>query len=211
MKRRFVVVGQRATASPDFSLLDVPGTSGRLDVLLRCLRASLLVSHGVRRDALVYLVLLGGPLAPRTLRIDGEHVRFVRPDDRMLALLVQKALQRGDPAAPHGVFVEIRAGLAIANGGLPEVLADLGPLTGRAYVLDEHGADVRELGASTLAPDPVFFVGDHLGFDAATAESLVSIEARGLRVGPVSLHAEDAITVLHNELDRAAPREGAAP
>ena len=43
MTRRFVVIGQQASASPDFSLLDLPGTSGRLDVLLRCLRAALLV------------------------------------------------------------------------------------------------------------------------------------------------------------------------
>ena len=60
MTRRFVVIGQSATASPDFSLVDIAGTSGRLDVLLRCLRAALLVSHGLRRDTVVYLVLLGG-------------------------------------------------------------------------------------------------------------------------------------------------------
>ena len=59
--RRFVIVGQQATSSPHFSLLDLPSTSGRLDVLLRCLRAALLVSHGLRRDAVAYLVLLGDP------------------------------------------------------------------------------------------------------------------------------------------------------
>ena len=94
MTRRFVIVGQKATASPEFSLTDIPGTSGRLDVLLRCLRAALLVSHGLRRDTVVYLVLLGGPLAPRVLRVDGRHVRFIRPDERMLAITVQKALAR---------------------------------------------------------------------------------------------------------------------
>src|SRR3954470_1143092 len=90
--RRFVVIGQRATASPNFSLLDLPSTSGRLDVLLRCLRAALLVSHGVRRDTVVYLVLLGGPGAPRTLRVDGATAKFLRPDERSLAVLAQKAL-----------------------------------------------------------------------------------------------------------------------
>ncbi|MEO5728597.1 MAG: tRNA (pseudouridine(54)-N(1))-methyltransferase TrmY, partial [Byssovorax sp.] len=43
--RRFIVIGQRATASPDFSLINLPASSGRLDVLLRCLRAALLFSH----------------------------------------------------------------------------------------------------------------------------------------------------------------------
>jgi len=104
MTRRFVIVGQKATASPEFSLLDLPGTSGRLDVLLRCLRSALLVSHGLRRDTIVYLVLQGGPEAPRVLRIDGSAIRFVRPDERALALLVQKALGRAAtfPASSGG-------------------------------------------------------------------------------------------------------------
>ena len=80
--RRFVVIGQTATASGDFSLEDLPSTSGRLDVLLRCVRAALLVSHGLRRDTVVYLVLLGGPLAPRTVRVDGAIATYVRPDER---------------------------------------------------------------------------------------------------------------------------------
>ena len=66
--RCFVVIGQKATASADFSLSDIPGTSCRLDVLLRCIRAALLLSHELRRDTVVYLVLQGGPRAPRTVR-----------------------------------------------------------------------------------------------------------------------------------------------
>src|SRR5260370_886010 len=98
--RRFVVIGQQASASNDFSLDDLPGSSGRLDVLLRCVRAALLVSHGLRRDVVVYLVLLGGRHAPRGC--------------------------------------------------------------------------------------------------------LAAIGARSIRVGPVSLHAEDAITIVSNEIDRTA-------
>jgi tRNA pseudouridine-54 N-methylase len=48
--------------------------------------------------------------------------------------------------------------------------------------------------------DCAFFVGDHLGFDAATREALRDAMAVG--VGPVSLHAEDAIVTVINELDR---------
>ena len=201
--RRFVIIGQRATASPDFSLLDLPGTSGRLDVLLRCLRAALLVSHGLRRDTMVYLVLLGGPSAPRTLRIDGRFVRFVRPDERSLGGLVQKALLR-TPCDDHAVaaFVEHRAGIALARGGLDAALADLGAMT--PYVLEEGAPDVR--GAELDPCDPVFFLGDHLGFDAPTRAALDAIGARPVGIGPVSVHADDAITILSNETDRRAAR-----
>lgn len=184
--KRIVVVGQEASASPDFSIQDLPGTSGRLDILIRSLRAALLVSHGIRRDTMVYLVLMGGPSAPRTIRMSGEDVRFLRPDERQLAIIVQKTLARTD-----AVFTPNRLGIAVANGGVEVVLADAG--AGPRYVLDEHGTDVR---SERLPNDAVVFVGDHRGFTS-------DVDAKRISVGPVSLHAEDAIAVLHNEWDRS--------
>lgn len=216
MTRRFVIVGQKATASPDFSLVDIPGTSGRLDVLLRCLRSALLVSHGLRHDTIVYLVLLGGPLAPRVLRVDGRHVRFVRPDERMLAVLVQKALARSAPDAEPGVFVEIRAGLAVARGGVDAVLADLERESGgratagtapATYVLEEDARDIRD--EPLPYDDVVVFVGDNHGFDEATRARLSAAGAVAIGVGPISVHADDAITIVCNEMDRR--RAAAAP
>jgi len=202
--RRFVIIGQKATASPEFSLVDIAGTSGRLDILLRCLRSALLVSHGLRRDTIVYLVLLGGALAPRILRVDGRQVRFVRPDERMLAILVQKALARTPPDAELGVWNEIRPGLAVARGGLETVLADLGASAAHAYVLEENARDLRD--APLESEDVVVFVGDNHGFDEATRARLDALGAIAIGVGPISIHADDAITVVCNEMDRRKAR-----
>lgn len=206
--RRFVVIGQTATASPDFLLVDVPGTSGRLDVLLRCLRAALLVSHGLRKDTVVYLVLLGGPRAPRALRIDGAAVRFVRPDERNLATMVMKAL--ATTALGTG-FVAVRPGIAVAEGGLDAVLADIWPESAPSsvtpYVLEETAPDVRDRKLDTRAP--VLFVGDHLGFDAKTRARIASLGATPIGVGPVSIHADDAVAIVSNELDRREAAERA--
>jgi tRNA (pseudouridine54-N1)-methyltransferase len=202
--RRIVVIGQKATASGEFSLLDTPGTSGRLDVLLRCVRAALLVSHGLRQDTLVYLVLLGGPRAPRVLKVDGRTAKFVRPDERSLGTLVQKSLAADIPAAPAGMsagFVDVRPGISIAEGGLDAALADLGGAT--LYVLEAGAPDVRTV---TCDEDAAFFVGDHLGFDEPTRARLASMGARPIAMGPVDVHADDAIAVLSNELDRRDAR-----
>jgi tRNA (pseudouridine54-N1)-methyltransferase len=199
--RRFVIIGQRASASPDFSLADLAGSSGRLDVLLRCLRAALLVSHGLRRDTVVYLVLLGGASAPRSLRIDGASARFLRPDERSLALLVQKSLAA--PVAGAG-FSLVRPGVAVANEGLAAVLADLGPCS--PYLLEEHAPDLRE--AALSLADPVFFLGDHQGLDPASGARLAALGASAIGVGPVSVHADDAITLVVNELDRREAASG---
>jgi tRNA (pseudouridine54-N1)-methyltransferase len=184
---RFVVLGGKATGR--FRLNDLPGTSGRLDALLRCLRAALLVSHGVRRSAWAYLVLGGDGVV---LRVEGAGVRFLRPDERSLAVLAQKAL-----AAPREArgFTEVRPGVSVADGGLAEVLADLGELP--RFVLDERGEDVR--GVTLPRGGAAYFLGDHLGMSETVQ---MSLGAREICVGPASVHAEDAVAVLCNELDR---------
>jgi tRNA (pseudouridine54-N1)-methyltransferase len=194
--RSFVVIGLDAT--DDFSIDDLPGTSGRLDVGLRCVRAALLVSHGVRRDAVVYLILCAASLGGRILRIRGSDVRFIRPDERSLAVLAQKAL-----AAPRGEgtdgFVPIRAGVAVATGGLERVLTDLGDVV--SYVLEEDAPDIR--GVSGLgSTDCAFFVGGPTGYGEVARARLAAMGAQAVGVGPISVHAEDAIAIVSNEIDR---------
>jgi tRNA (pseudouridine54-N1)-methyltransferase len=202
--RRFVFVGRDAIASEEFLLDDLAGSSGRLDVGLRCVRAALLVSHGVRRDAAFYLVLGGGPLAPRSVRIRGAEARFLRPDERSLAVLAKKVL--ASRADEHGdAFVDVRPGIALARGGLAAVIADLGSAV--PYVLEQHAPDIRD--ATDFDPhDVAFFLGDPGGFDETTRAQLAAIGARPLAVGPVGIHAEDAIAIVSNEIDRRA-RPGA--
>jgi len=202
--RRFVLIGQTALASADFSLDDLPGSSGRLDVLLRAVRAALLVSHGLRRAVQVYLVLRGGSEGPRTLRIDGQSAKFLRPDERSLATLVRKTLA----AAPtlDESFVEVRPGLALRAGDLSELLDDAG--TAPCFMLDEGGVDLRQHGF--VSDDAWFFLGDHLGFDVVALALLERHGCPRLSVGPVSLHTDDVVALVSNELDRRfSPRSGA--
>jgi tRNA (pseudouridine54-N1)-methyltransferase len=206
--RRFIVIGQKATAGDEFLLDDLPGTSGRLDVLVRCLRPAFLSSHGIRRDVVVYLVLLGGPRAPRVLRVMGADVKFLRPDERALAILVKKVLaSHADEAEPG--FVVVKPGIAVAKGGLDMALDDVlasapgGPL----FVLDESARDLRrvnDLGAGS----PCFVIGDHLGIPDDARMRLAVVGALPVSIGPVSVHADDVLTIVTNELDRADENRG---
>ncbi|MCL2448695.1 MAG: hypothetical protein FWD17_07105, partial [Polyangiaceae bacterium] len=103
-------------------------------------------------------------------------------------------------------FEDVKPGVAVSAAGADAVFADLP--RGAAYVLDETGSDVRY---EALAHDEsIFFVGDHLGFDAATHARLDAFGARRISVGPQSLHAEDAVAIVSNELDRRESLAGAA-
>ncbi len=203
--RRFVVVGQTASASGEFSIDDVPSSGGRIDVLLRCLRAALLVSHGVRRNVIVYLVLRGGDTGPRVLRVAGRDVQFLRPDERSLAHLVKKTLAL--PSSTGASLVETKPGISVAQGDVECVLADAPGAA--AYLLSEEGSDIR---AEPLdAADSLFFIGDHLGLDAATRSRLDTLPCRVVHAGPVSLHSDDVVTLVTNELDRRSGGFSAPP
>ena len=63
-------------------------------------------------------------------------------------------------------------------------------------VLDEDGDDLRNEGH----PPPCFLLSDHRDF-TTEEEDIVSGLPR-YSVGPRALHADDAITLVQNELDR---------
>jgi tRNA (pseudouridine54-N1)-methyltransferase len=203
--RSFVVIGQKANAFGDWLLDDVPGTSGRIDVLLRCVRAALLTAHGLRQDTCVYLVLEQGP---RIMRIDGRTVQFLRPDERALSVLAKKVLAN-EVTAPS--FVDVKPGIALARGGLEVALAE-GPRD--VFVLDERATvDIRDA-ALPRECDVMFVLGDHLGFSEESRRLLAALPAIG--IGPTSVHADDAVAIVSNELDRRyrlvlSPRVPGAP
>ncbi len=186
---RFAVLGHLAHTAGDFSLSDMPGAAGRMDILCRCVNTSLFLSHGMRRDVEVYLVLLGPPHPPRTILFSGEKVRYLSPDERSAGSLIKKALD-----IPAGdVFHESTPGVYVRNGGLSELLA------GYPFVLlDESGTDVRT--ASALPGN--YLLSDHLNL--TKEEILETGELPVYSVGPKALHADHTITVLLNELDRRA-------
>jgi tRNA (pseudouridine54-N1)-methyltransferase len=165
-------------------------------VLLRAIRATLLVSHGVRRDTRLYLILLGDPDEPRTLRLDGDAARYLRPDERSLATTLKKALAVRCEAAE---FVPVRPGIAIAKGALETILSDVRDCT--RYLLEPNAPDIRAF--SMDKGEPAFLLGDHLGLEPTIREHWLALGAQPVSVGPKALFTEDAIAIASNELDRA--------
>jgi tRNA (pseudouridine54-N1)-methyltransferase len=160
-----------------------------MDVLCRCVTASLFLSHGMRRNVEVYLVLLGPPNPPATVLFSGEKVRYLNPDERSSASLIKKAL-----ALPRGhEFRESTPGIFVRAGGLAELLAEH-----RFTLLDESGDDVRQ--APTLPG--TCLLSDHLNLTDSEQELVRGLPR--LSVGPLPLHADQAVTVLLNETDRRA-------
>ncbi len=192
--RTFVVVGHKATTSPDFSLEDIPGTSGRLDILCRCITASFVLSHGIRKDVNVYLVLLGGP-APKTLLLKGDELKHLNPDERTTAALLKKALALEAAVA----WTRSTPGIFVRAGGLAELLLDLKEK--KLVYLREDGRDIRTFNESPLKGDLAFVLGDHTGMIPEEESLIEQAGATVVSVGPTSLHADHCIVLINWSLD----------
>ena len=192
--RTFVVVGHKATTSPNFSLEDIPGTSGRLDILCRAVTAAFVISHGIRKDVLVYLVLLGGD-APKTILLHGESLRHLNPDERTTAALLKKALAL--PATDR--WAMSTSGITVRLGGLPELLEDLKEAD--LMYLKEDGSDIKKMEGISPAGRTAFILGDHMGMTAEEEELIGRAGARTASLGPTSLHADHCIVILNWMLD----------
>ncbi|MCD4703179.1 MAG: tRNA (pseudouridine(54)-N(1))-methyltransferase TrmY [Methanosarcinaceae archaeon] len=194
--RHFLIIAHKALTTGDFSLNDMPGSAGRMDILCRCINTSLFLSHDMRRDVQVHLVLLGDPDPGKIVRFDGETLRYLSPDERSSGSLIKKALQKtaGD--------MEVRStpGVFIRRGGLDTLLSEFKKHGVNLIYLREDGDDIR----TTDEPldNVVFILGDHVGVTDEEEELITAAGAKLLSVGPLSLHSDHCITVLHNEIDR---------
>jgi len=192
--RNFVIIGNKATTTPTFSLEDIPGTSGRLDILCRSVTAAFVLSHGIRKDVCVYLVLLGGEI-PKTVRLDGETLRHLNPDERTTAALLKKALAVS--ATPEWALST--SGIFVRTGGLANVLEDL---KGSSMLcLREDGAHIRSVARCDISGDVAFILGDHMGIAPEEENAIEQAGAVAVSIGPVSLHADHCIVLLNWMLD----------
>jgi len=190
--RQFIVVGHDAPASADFTLDDLAGGAGRLDVLCRCVSAAFFLSHDIREDVRVALVL-GDEY---TVVFEGSDLRRLNPDERSTAALIRTALE-GRERAVGRQPVETTPGVSIRRRDF-EAALEAARNEGTVVQLHEEGDPVVD----TPVPDePVFVLSDHRDFTGAEADLLADVTDRRVRLGPEPLHANHAITVAHNYLD----------
>lgn len=188
--RRFVVIAHELSPSADISLDDLPGT-GRLDLLCRCVTSALLLSHDIRENVHVHLVV-----DDYIVRFDGSELRRLNPDERSTAALIRSALEEREEAIGH-VAVETSPGVHLSRMGLDATLSDHGE-GATVCRLHEDGQPKED---ASVPENPLFVLSDHTNFDEDAAAVVENYADRSISLGPHALHANHAITVAHNWLD----------
>jgi len=192
--RQFIILGHDVPTTAEFSLSDVAGGAGRLDVLCRCINAGLFLSHGIREEVRIHLVLDD----EYTVRFDGSTAKRLYPDERAVASRIQGALEAKADAIGHQP-AEVSPGVELYRMDFESTLA---AVASDATVVELH-EDGEPLAEASTPENPVFVLSDHHDFTDEEAEVLAATADRRLRVGPEILHADHTISVVHNWLDTA--------
>lgn len=193
--RAFVLVGHTQPLDPEFSLDDLPGSAGRLDVLCRNLTAALLLSHDIRRDVSVWLVLRD----EITIEVRGDAVRHLRPDERSTAALIRSALETAADRVVSPRPVESTPGVYVRRQGLEATLDALVA----SYTLIRLDPDGPQLTPADTPSSPAFVLSDHQPLTADEVALLDECGAERWSLGPATVHGDQAIAVAHNMADRA--------
>lgn len=186
--RRFVLLGHKAPITPEFTLNDLPGGAGRLDLLCRGIGAAFFLSHDLRRDVETVILLQDQV----QIRFIGNKLKRLNPDERSTAALIKHALEKlGEEE------VQSTPGIFIAPRTLPMVLDRLYQEGAHPIVLHEEGIPIDPFSIPT---NPVFFLSDHQEFSPSDEETLASLPR--LSLGKRALHTSQCITIVHYLLDR---------
>ncbi|RJU81418.1 MAG: hypothetical protein DWB99_06665 [Candidatus Poseidoniales archaeon] len=209
--RRFAIIGHRAMSQGKLPLNDMAGGAGRMDVLVRALMASLMTSHGFRKDTEVVLHLQGGPGPNRRIRINGAAVKGIHAEERSVAGQIAKILKEISP--PKGRWIERSKGIWDSRGDLQDTLQDWSDST--IIALDANGErlwsndsliplESKPLSKIEQNGEEIIVDGIDIGFilsDDKPLESELPDDIKLRSLGDVWLQGHMAIAICHFLLD----------
>ena len=193
--RTFILFARKAKTSPDFNLSDLAGSAGRMDLVCRCITASLWLSHGIRNDSEIIVILNGPPNPPVSIRFSGEKLSMLSVDEHSTASWIKKALERDFDKE----WLEMESGIKVSRKSFQEVIKELKDRP--IYVLHEKGKDIENV---KIKENPVFVIGDHIGIPSKD-EKFALRYGEKVSLGKNVYLASSCISVLNWILDNFNP------
>jgi tRNA (pseudouridine54-N1)-methyltransferase len=232
--RNFIIIGHRAATDPNFTLDDLAGSAGRLDIMARCINSAFFLSHTIRRDVEVALILLGPDDPPKTIRLVGDELKYLNPDERSTGALIRNAhvvfsakdknklkfvnkthenpKKVVDPVTKNKLSNELRStpGIYISNNSLEAVLKYYSQHS-NIVPLHEDGSefDAYDCKLDLIQKDTTFILSDHKDFTEDEEEMIRKYSSLdgSISVGPKTLHSDHCIILIHNLLDKMEKRK----
>ncbi|MHA1238332.1 MAG: tRNA (pseudouridine(54)-N(1))-methyltransferase TrmY [Candidatus Odinarchaeia archaeon] len=192
----FLVVSQTAVTSPKFSIKDLPGTSGRLDVVCRCLSAALKTPWGIHRAGKFYALLEGKSDSPLLITVDGNKVLNVPKDEFEAAIIIRDILRS------FRVKENIKyAGWSVQRKNFRELITELSK-DSLIIQLSEKGEKIQTLKKLVTGRKAVFVLGANLDLSPNHIDHLNELNSIKISLGDISYLASQCISLIHINLQK---------
>ncbi|MGA1873424.1 MAG: tRNA (pseudouridine(54)-N(1))-methyltransferase TrmY [Thermoplasmatota archaeon] len=202
-RRNFLLVAHRARTDDGIQLNDLCGASGRWDGVSRAITSALFLSHDMRRDTSIHVLLLGPPDPPKLLSIDGGKVKYLNPDERASSALMRKCLAQPLDVG-MGASNQPSPGISIIRSDLDSILASF---KGNLVLLDEDGVELEQQLVGELPSDSMMFIlSDDQNLSTEESSTIEKYTPFKCRLGDRVLHSHMAISIVHYLLDRFMER-----
>lgn len=201
--REFIYYSKNARTTGKFDLTNLM-KAGRMDIACQITIMAFFVSHAVRNDVKLHLVLDGPPDPPKHLEMfPGENLAFADISGRIdiskkdIAGLIKKMLYK----YKKGEKNEVAPGYFIEKKSLVKVAEELKEQGKEIYIMDRKGGDIRDFKKNDFE-NAVFIIGDQDGIPKKELKKLNDLGAKKISVGTQMYFASQTLTLIQNELDR---------
>jgi len=190
-QRHFLLFCHNVPEDGEFSLNDLPGSGGRVDIAARCAAAALLLSHGIRRNSSISLLLPMGGEMVRVVSISGRDVKYLNPDERSTAALIRNALVR----AERGEYGIASPGIEVTDSTVEEALISISDRRS-VYYLKEDGRK-----STDFEKNSIFVLSDSIDLFEEEERHVIRMGARKVSLSNRSMHADHCISIVNWLLD----------
>ncbi len=187
--REFIYYSNKARTSGNFSLDDLM-KAGRMDIVCNVIIACFFLSHKIREDVKLHLILSGPPCPPRHLEfISNKDMPISKKD---VAGLIKRMLFK----YREGKKTEVFPGCFIEKKGFIQFIKELEEDGKKILILDKNGEDVRQADLN----NSVFVIGNEEGLPKKEIKRF----KKRVSVGKETYFASQTIVIINNEIDRRA-------
>ena len=190
--RNFIIYSK--TASTSFNNFDLK-KSGRWDILIHSVISAFFISNEIRDNCHVYLILMGKPNPPKTIRI--KLNKDILISKKNILKNIQLCLKKSQKLKDNKSYLEVFDGFEISNKELDKVLEDL--KNTNLFILDKKGEKFKAEKFST-SKDNTFILGDYDGFDKKVKKKVKQVQKISLN-NSKTYFTSQTITILNYLLD----------
>jgi tRNA (pseudouridine54-N1)-methyltransferase len=183
----------------DFLIRDVPGTSGRLDVVCRILLSTFRAVPELCPNLQFFAVLGGPPSPPLQLQVQDVTPKSLPGSGLACSLILKGLLQQFTKSKKirHNQWPEF----SLLKKGFAETLKENIPADGRIFYLIEKGTPLEEIVFSFELP-MMFVLGDDQGLPQNHEEILYQYKVQEVSIGTRSLLGSQVISLILLSLAR---------